>query len=78
MKKAFTKTAASDVPELKRARLGKGVRGKYLTRVTSEGSTVVLQHEIQEGLTTAETAYRMVGSRLTLAQPTRDLSRCPK
>ena len=78
MKKVSTKTAVFAVPELKRAQLGKGERGKYLNRVTSEGSTVVLQPEIQEVFTTAETACRAVGSMLTLAQPARGLSRCPK
>ena len=53
MKKASTKTADQDIPELKRDELGKGVRGKYLKQFTQGSNVVVLQPEIQKAFPTS-------------------------
>ena len=70
MKKAATKTADQDIPELKRDQLGKGVRGKHLKHFMQGSNGVILQPEIQKTFPTSEAVNKALPSRLAFAQET--------
>ena len=74
MKKASTKMADKDIPELKRYALGKGVRGKYLKHFAHGSNVVVLQPEIQKAFPTSEAVNQALASMLTFAQETQALT----
>lgn len=74
MKKASTKMADQDIPELKRDQLGKGVRGKYLKYFTQGSNVVVLQPEIQKAFPTSEAVNKALASMLAFAQETQGLT----
>jgi hypothetical protein len=74
MKKAFTKMADQDIPELKRDQLGKGVRGKYLKQFVQGSNVVVLQPEIQKAFPTSEAVNKALASMLAFAQETQGLA----
>jgi len=74
MKKASTKMADQDIPELKRDALGKGVRGKYLKHFAHGSNVVVLQPEIQKAFPTSEAVNRALASMLAFAQETQGLT----
>lgn len=74
MKKASIKMADQDIPELKRAELGKGVRGKYLKHFTQDSNVVVLQPEIQKAFPTSEAVNKALASMLAFAQETQGLA----
>ena len=74
MKKASTKTADQDIPELKRDELGKGVRGNYLKHFAHGSNVVVLQPEIQKAFPTSEAVNKALASMLAFAQETQGLT----
>ncbi len=78
MKKASTKTAEQDIPELKREELGKGVRGKYLKHYMQGSNVVVLQPEIHKAFPTSEAVNKALASMLAFAQETQGLTGRPK
>ena len=74
MKKASTKTADQDIPELKREQLGKGVRGKYMRQFMQGSNVVVLQPEIQKAFPTSEAVNKALASMLAFAEETQGLT----
>ncbi|OIP19335.1 MAG: hypothetical protein AUK51_01810 [Comamonadaceae bacterium CG2_30_59_20] len=74
MKKASTKMADQDIPELKREQLGKGIRGKYLKHFMQGSNVVVLQPEIQKAFPTSEAVNKALASMLAFAHETQDLT----
>jgi hypothetical protein len=74
MKKASTKMADQDIPELKRDQLGKGVRGKYLKQFTQGSNLVALQPEIQKAFPTSEAVNKALASMLAFAKETQGLT----
>ena len=77
MKKASTKMADQNIPELKRDDLGKGVRGKYLKHFAQDSNVVVLQPEIQKAFPTSESVNKALASMLAFAQETQGLTARP-
>nr|WP_315465109.1 hypothetical protein [uncultured Rhodoferax sp.] len=78
MKKASTKMADQDIPELKRDQLGKGVRGKHLKHFVQGSNVVVLQPEIQKAFPTSEAVNKALASMLAFAQETQGLTAKPQ
>lgn len=78
MKKASTKTANQDIPELKRTQLGRGVRGKYLDHAIDRSNIVMLQPEIQNALPVTQTIVKAVNNMSASPQKTHSLSRRTK
>lgn len=74
MKKASTKMADQEIPELKREQLGKGVRGKYLKHFTQGSNVVLLEPEIQKAFPTSEAVNRALATMLAFAKETQDLT----
>ena len=74
MKKASTKMADQDIPELKRDQLGKGVRGKYLKHFNQGSNVVVLQPEILKAFPSSEAVNKALASMLAFAQETQGLT----
>jgi hypothetical protein len=74
MKKASTKTADQEIPELNREQLGKGVRGKYLKNFTQGSNVVVLQPEILKAFPTSEAVNKALASMLAFAKETQSLT----
>ena len=60
---------------MKRDRLGKGVRGKYLKHFTQGSNVVVLQPEIWKAFPTSEAVNKALSSMLAFAQETQGLTR---
>jgi hypothetical protein len=77
MKKASTKMADQDIPELTRDQLGKGVRGKYLKHFSQGSNVVVLQPEIQKAFPTSEAVNKALASMLAFAKETQGLTSHP-
>jgi len=67
MNKVSTKMADHDIPELKRAQPGKGVRGKYLEHFVQGSDVVVLQPGILKAFPTSEAVNEVSASRLAFA-----------
>jgi hypothetical protein len=74
MKKASTKIADQDIPELKRDVLGKGVRGKYLKHFMHGSNVVVLQPEIQKAFPTSAAVNKALANMLAFTQETQGLT----
>lgn len=74
MKKASTKMADQDIPELKCDQLDKGVRGKYLKHFMQGSNVVVLQPESQKAFPTSEAVNKASASLLAFAQETQGLT----
>lgn len=74
MKKASTKMADQDIPELKRDQLGKGVMGKYLKHFTQGSNDVVLQPEISKAFPPSEAVNKAPASMVAFAQETQGLT----
>lgn len=70
MKKASTKTADLDIPELTREQLGQGVRGKYYKRFTQGSNVVILRPEVQKAFPTSEAVNEALMGLLTLTEQT--------
>jgi hypothetical protein len=78
MKKASTKMADQDIPELKREQLGAGVRGKYFKQFTENSNVVVLLPEIQKAFPTSEAVNKALASLLAFTQEAQNLTARPK
>jgi hypothetical protein len=78
MKKASTKMADQDIPELKREQLGAGVRGKYFKQFTENSNVVVLLPEIQKAFPTSEAVNKALASLLAFTQEAQSLTARPK
>jgi hypothetical protein len=74
MKKTSTKKDDQEIPELKRAQLGFGVRGKYFKKFAKASNVVVLQPEIQKAFPTSEAVNKALASMLAFAQETQGLA----
>jgi hypothetical protein len=74
MKKASTKMADQDIPELRREQLGTGVRGKYLKHFAQGSNIVVLRPEIQKAFPTSEAVNKALASMLSFAEETQALT----
>ena len=74
MKKTSTSKGDQDIPELKRAQLGVGVRGKYFKKFTQASNVVVLEPEIQKAFPTSEAVNKALASMLAFAQETQGLA----
>jgi len=74
MRKASTTTVDSEIPELKREELGKGVRGKYLKHFVQGSNVVVLQPEIHKAFPTSEAVNKALASMLAFAKETQGLT----
>ncbi len=74
MKKTSTSKGDQDIPELKRAQLGVGVRGKYFKKFTRASNVVVLKPEIQKAFPTSEAVNKALASMLAFAQETQGLA----
>ena len=70
MKKASTKTADLEIPELTRAQLGKGVRGKYHQRFMQGSNVVILRPEVQKAFPTSEAVNEALLGLLTFTAAT--------
>ena len=73
MKKASSPADELEIPELSREQLGKGVRGKYLSRFSRASNVVVLQPEIQQAFPTSEAVNQALSSLLAFTQATQVL-----
>lgn len=78
MKKTSTKRDDQSIPELKRAQLGVGVRGKYFRKFMQDSNVVVLRPEIQRAFPTSEAVNKALASMLAFAQETQGLAGRPK
>ena len=79
MKKASTKPADLDIPELAREQLGKGVRGKYYERFAQGSNVVILRPEVHKAFPTSEAVNEALLGLLTLtAQTTRITGRAKR
>jgi hypothetical protein len=74
MKKKSTKKDEQDIPELKRAQLGVGVRGKYFKKFTQASNVVVLRPEIQKAFPNSEAVNKALASMLAFAHETQGLA----
>ena len=70
MKKASTRKADGDIPELRREELGQGVRGKYFRQYSQESNVVILQPEIHQAFPTSEAVNQALGSLLAVTRET--------
>lgn len=78
MKKPSTPKDDQEIPELTRAQLGKGTRGKYYARVMRESNVVVLDPDIHKAFPTSEAVNKALASLLVIAKETRSLNTPPK
>ena len=73
-KKTPTKKDDQEIPELTRAQLGVGVRGKYFKKFTQASNVVILRPEIQKAFPTSEAVNKALASMLAFAQETQGLA----
>jgi hypothetical protein len=73
MKNAYTKKDDLDIPELTRAQLGRGVRGKYFKRMSESSNVVVLRPEIRKAFPTSKAVNDALAGLLALTQQTNRL-----
>ena len=79
MKKASTKMADQDIPELKREQLGTGVRGKYFKQFTENSNVVVLlDPEVAKAFPTSDAVNKALAGLLSIASEARKLTEKPK
>lgn len=74
LKKISTTMDDQNIPEVKREKLGVGVRGKYFTQFKQDSNVVILQPEIQKAFPTSEAVNKALATLLTIAQETRNLT----
>jgi hypothetical protein len=67
-----------DIPEIKRAQLGAGIRGKYLKHFSQGSNVVVLQPEIQKAFPTSEAVNKALANMLAFAKETQGLTGRPR
>ena len=73
MKKTSTNKADQDIPMLKRAQLGNGVRGKYFQQYTRQSNVVVLKPEILKAFSTSEAVNKALANMLAFSEATQSL-----
>jgi len=73
MKKTSTHKADQDIPMLKRAQLGNGVRGKYFQQYAHQSNAVVLKPEIMKVFPTSEAVNKALASMLAFSEETQSL-----
>ena len=78
MKKASTKTADLDIPEIRREQLGVGMRGKYLKHFLQGSNVVVLQPEIHKAFPTSEAVNKALANMLAFAKEAQGLTGRPR
>jgi hypothetical protein len=79
MKKASTKMADQDIPELKREQLGAGVRGKYFKQFTENSNVVVLlDPEVAKAFPASDAVNKALAGLLSIASEARKLTEKPK
>lgn len=66
--------AKTDVAELTREQLGKGVRGKYFDVFTRGSNVVVLKPELQKAFPNSEAVNKALASVLAFAEETKSLT----
>jgi hypothetical protein len=80
MKKQSTSKAKAaneikgDIPELTRAQLGKGVRGKYFDAYTRSSNVIVLKPELQKAFPTSEAVNRALATVLAFAEEAKSIT----
>ncbi len=74
MKKPSMSKAKSDIPELTREQLGKGVRGKYFEAFKHGSNIVVLKPELQKAFPTSEAVNKALASVLAFAEEAKSLT----
>ena len=77
MKKASTKKTSQDIPVLKRAQLGTGVRGKYVQQYAHERNVVVLQPEILKVFPPSGAVNKALASMIAFSEDTQRLAARP-
>ena len=70
MSKPSTSKVKNDIPVLKRERLGKGARGKYLHQYLQGSNVVVLRPEIHKAFPTSEAVNQALSSLLAVTRET--------
>jgi len=73
MKKTSTNKADQDIPMLKRAQLGNGVREKYFQQYTRQSNVVVLKPEILKAFPTSEAVNKALANMLACGEATQSL-----
>jgi hypothetical protein len=73
MKNASTKKDEQHIPELTRAQLGRGVRGKYFQRMSESANVVVLRPEIRKAFPTSRAVNDALAGLLALTERTNRL-----
>ena len=74
MKKASTRKADQDIPELKREQLGVGVRGKYFGRVSKGSNLVLLNDKVAKAFPNARAVNEALLGLLALTEQTARLT----
>ena len=77
MKKPSTKADDLDIPEFKREQLGRGVRGKYLSKFQQGSNIVVVRPELLKAFPTSAAVNDALASYLAFAQEARSLTQSP-
>lgn len=75
MKKQSTKPDVQDIPVLKRAQLGDGVRGKYYKKFMQGSNVVVVRPELLKAFPTSEAVNDALSSYLAFAHESQSLTR---
>jgi hypothetical protein len=75
MKKPSTVTDDQSIPELKRDKLGAGIRGKYHKAYTEGSNVAVLRPEIHKAFPTSQAVNDALTSYLAFAREAKDLTR---
>jgi hypothetical protein len=73
MKKPSMSKAKTEIPELTREQLGKGIRGKYFSKYTQSSNVVVLKPEIQKAFPTSEAVNKALATLLAFSEETQGL-----
>ena len=73
MKNVSTKKDDQHIPELTRAQLGRGVRGKYFKQMSESSNVVVLRPEIRKAFPTSKAVNDALAGLLALTQQTNRL-----
>jgi hypothetical protein len=74
VKKPSTSKAKEDIPELTRAQLGKGVRGKHFDAYMRSSNVVVLKPELHKAFPTSESVNKALESVLAFAEEAKALT----
>ncbi len=73
-KRSIKPDEPSEIPELTREQLGRGVRGKYLKKFTQGSNVVVLRPELQKAFPTSQAVNDALASYLAFAREAKSLT----